>query len=403
MFALRDPQGYADTVAVPLAAAMLVTLMNGERSLGEIRQEFQRQVGRTVTLPEIEQVVGQLDELLFLDNARFAAFEAVQTEEYLALDVRPAVHAGGAYEGDPDKLRSQLGDLFTCSDGPGMHPHKTNGCAANNERNNRLCGLMSPHIDFHRGGPAFAWSYERVTTATDADLFVILGTAHSLLHGLFSISKKHFDTPLGTVTTDRAMIDHMQNLLAESNGNDQSLFNDEMPHRHEHSIEFQVLMLQYVLGGRRDFTIVPILVGSFQPFVLHQRQPIETPAVTEFIRALRASVEACGRRVCYVAGVDLAHIGRQFGDDELLSDQRLQAQREDDAQLLEHARRGSAADWFLHVAEQNDRNRICGLAPTYTMLEAIKPKRGELLKYDQAVAEDRTSCVSFASSAFYRS
>jgi hypothetical protein len=35
------------------------------------------------------------------------------------------------------------------------------------------------------------------------------------------------------------------------------------------------------------------------------------------------------------------------------------------------------------------------------MLEAMRPGRGELLKYDQAIAPDGTSCVSFASVAFY--
>jgi len=55
----------------------------------------------------------------------------------------------------------------------------------------------------------------------------------------------------------------------------------------------------------------------------------------------------------------------------------------------------------VHIAAVQDRNRICGLAPTYTMLQAMQPARGEILKYDQAVATDRTSCVSFASVAFY--
>ena len=35
------------------------------------------------------------------------------------------------------------------------------------------------------------------------------------------------------------------------------------------------------------------------------------------------------------------------------------------------------------------------------MLRVTQPKRGELLRYDQAVELDGTSCVSFASLAFY--
>ena len=35
------------------------------------------------------------------------------------------------------------------------------------------------------------------------------------------------------------------------------------------------------------------------------------------------------------------------------------------------------------------------------MLKLLGHVRGELLYYDQAVADDRNSCVSFASAAFY--
>ncbi|MCH7872830.1 MAG: MEMO1 family protein, partial [Planctomycetes bacterium] len=81
---------------------------------------------------------------------------------------------------------------------------------------------------------------------------------------------------------------------------------------------------------------------------------------------------------------------------------RLKAQSIDDRALLDAACRADSAAFFNHVADQNDRNRICGLAPTYTMLEIMQPERGEILKYDQAVEPDGSSCVSFASLAFYR-
>ena len=55
-----------------------------------------------------------------------------------------------------------------------------------------------------------------------------------------------------------------------------------------------------------------------------------------------------------------------------------------------------------HVARHDDAHRICGLSPTYVLLETIRPSRGELLRYDQAVEPDGTSCVSFASMAFWR-
>jgi AmmeMemoRadiSam system protein B len=394
-YVLRDPRGLARTVVVPSAVAMLISCMNGRRTLEEIAFEFKLAVGQRIAEEEIEKLVKQLDDLHFLESPTFVAFEKKQADDYIALDVRPAAHAGGAYHGEPIGLRAQLGDLFTREGGPGLLPWEgaTNGI----EPQSKLCGVMSPHIDFHRGGSSFAWAYDRVVTDSPSKLFVILGTAHTPLKSFYSVSNKSFDTPLGTAHTDRAFVDS----LAKRLGNPNDIFRDELPHRHEHSIEFQALMLQYILGERRDYRIVPILVGSFHPFVQHGRLPNESPAVAEFIEALRETAIESGEDVCFVGGVDMAHIGQQFGDPELLDDDRLKSQWTDDQNLLTKACAGDAAGWFEHVANQDDANRICGLAPMYTLLETVKPKRGELLKYDQAVADDRSSCVSFASVAFY--
>ena len=94
MFALRDPYGIAQTVALPEGAAVLVTLMNGQRTLGQLRQEFQRRVGQSLTLDDVRHVVEQLDTMYFLDNDRFATHEAALVAEYQALETRPAAHAG---------------------------------------------------------------------------------------------------------------------------------------------------------------------------------------------------------------------------------------------------------------------------------------------------------------------
>ena len=198
-FALRDPYDFAGTASLPMAAAMLVTLMNGERTLSELQAAFAEKMGQPIPLAEVEKIVKQLDERMFLDNENFAAHKAAITAAYDELDVRPAAHAGGAYMGELEALQSQLAELFTCKEGPGLLPSEgnINGDYAGTE-GGRLCGVMSPHIDLHRGGPAFAWAYDRVVAESDAEVFVILGTAHTPLDGLFSVSRKHFDTPLGT-------------------------------------------------------------------------------------------------------------------------------------------------------------------------------------------------------------
>ena len=53
--------------------------------------------------------------------------------------------------------------------------------------------------------------------------------------------------------------------------------------------------------------------------------------------------------------------------------------------LLERAAANDPAGWFGTAADVGNRWRVCGLAAAYTMLHAMGPARGRVLKYDQAV------------------
>ena len=397
LFVLRDPEGFAGAVVLPVAGAILASLMDGSRSLMQLQDEFRRQTGFPVALADLERLIGQLDERLLLDNDHFRARWKQELELYLNAPVRPAAHAGGAYESDPAELRTQLAGLFTHEKGPGAP-----GDGAAPSAPSELRGVLSPHIDLHRGGPAFAWAYKQVVEESQADLFVVFGTAHRWMANPFSISRKDFATPLGTVPTDRELAARLAAVLAETPaGRKLDLFADELAHRQEHSIEFQALFLQYLLGGRRPFRLLPILVGSFHEYVASGQQPADSPEIAAFCAALRKVVDECPGRVCFVTGGDLAHIGQRFGDRELLTPERLHEQSLDDQELLAKACAGDAAGFFSHVADREDRARICGLSPLYTMLQVMRPARGQFLIYDQAVEPDGTSCVSFGSLAFY--
>ena len=395
---LRDPQGFANAVVIPYVAAVLASFMDGRRTLGEIQADFEQQFRQRVDLADLKSLVEQLDQRCFLESDRFRARWKQEVEAYLNMQTRPAAHAGGAYEAEGDLLRKQLADLFTNPAGPGA-PLAPALVEANGAR---LCGVLSPHIDLRRGGPAFAWAYKRIIEESDADLFVIFGTAHMPLRNLFATTRKNFATPLGLVETDRTFISTLQSkLAADSRATQLNLLADELAHRNEHSIEFQVVFLQYLLSGRRSFKIVPILTGSFHEFVASGRQPGDSPEVAAFVAAMQATAAEHAGKICYISGGDLAHIGQRFGDRGVLDPARLEQQSTDDRALLAAACAPDAAAFFNHVAAQKDRNRICGLAPTYTMLQVMQPGRGEFLIYDQAVERDGSSCVSFGSLAFY--
>ena len=101
---------------------------------------------------------------------------------------------------------------------------------------------------------------------TDASLFVIIGTSHYSTHR-FTLTRKHFKTPLGITPTDQGYIDALVRHYGEG------LFDDEPNHLPEHSIELEVVFLQYVFEHRRPIRIVPLVVGSFHDCVAAESQP----------------------------------------------------------------------------------------------------------------------------------
>lgn len=398
LFALRDPEGMADGILVmPHGDALLAMLMDGKRTLPQIRAEFQAEAGRSVSDVTLGNLIRQLDEAYLLEGERFEARRADVIGQFLKSPVRPASFAGSSYASEPGKLRKELSDYFSSPKGPGA----IRAVSPGNGR--AVCAVVSPHIDPYRGGPAYAHAFKRLAEECDADLFVILGTSHQPMENLFCVTRKDFETPLGCVKTDGEFINRLAEHLASSVAGQQiDLFADQWAHRGEHSIEFQAVFLKHVLGENRQFSIVPVLCGSLQPFLEDEDSPDESPELQSFLAAMRAAVDGHTGSVCYIAGADLAHIGQRFGDPWTTSGRRLRDQADDDRQLLDVACRSDSLGFFSHIARQHDRRRICGLAPIYTMLELIAPARGELLAYDQAVEPDGSSCVSFASLAFYR-
>jgi AmmeMemoRadiSam system protein B len=405
LFAMRDPEGFSGAVVLPYPAAVLASLMDGNRTLAEMREDLERQLGYSVGLDDVESVVRNLDERHFLDTERFRALWKTEIEAYLNRRERPAAHAGGGYAEQPDELRSQIAAQFTDARGPGA-PHVAEQSRAGNGESGaatgRLCGVLSPHVDLVRGGPALAWAHRRIADETEADLFIVFGTAHSPMRNLYALTRKHFATPLGTLETDQTFVKKLAaRFSAAPECKDTNLFADELAHRKEHSIEFQLVFLQYLLGEKRPFKIVPILAGSFHEFIAAGTSPSTSPQVSAFVSAVRETAAEHAGRVCYISSGDLAHIGQRYGDRARLDPARLKQQAEIDRELMAAACRPDADAFFQLIVREQDRHRVCGLSPTYTMLAAMQPKHGELLRYDQAVELDGTSCVSFAAAAFY--
>jgi AmmeMemoRadiSam system protein B len=262
--------------------------------------------------------------------------------------------------------------------------------------NGTLIGLISPHIDFTRGGHLYAKAYRELDESCEADTYIIFGTSHyAEVDNPFILTRKSFETPLGISDTNNELID---SLVRDCNWD---LFDGEIAHRTEHSIEFQVAFLQYVLREKKNYKIVPILCNSFHSLVQEGKSPVEDKRISTFLESLSKIISELGNKVFIIAGVDMAHVGPKFGDKEPVNDLILSRIKERDMNSLQYSEKLDAEGFYRSIEEEKDWRKVCGLSSIYATLSTIEAKRGKLLDYDQALEPDTGSVVTFASLGFY--
>jgi AmmeMemoRadiSam system protein B len=382
LIGLRDPGGYTSSVILlPLALREIVGRFDGRHSFDDIRRAVSARLGEAVTCERIEDLATALDEHGFLDSERFAERRLAIEAAFHAAAVRPASHAGGAYPGEADELRAALEGFFARPAGPGPIDRAASG--------HPVVGLIAPHIDFHRGGPAYAWAYRDLAERAQADVFVIFGTCHAGMEEPFALTRKDFDTPFGPVAVDQDFVE------ALTRRTPLDCFAAELAHRNEHSIEFQTVFLRHLFGGRRDIRIVPVLTSFAHEAMMTGESPEDDPRVRGFLDALTETAAASRRRVAWIAGADLAHVGPRFGDAEPLDAAAMKRVESEDLEMLRAVEAGSAEWFFASVAADHDRRRICGLSPIYTLLRVLGGRTGMLKHYGHT--PDPECVVSFAS------
>jgi MEMO1 family protein len=385
--ALRDPAGFtASVVLIPVEALEIVAQLDGEHSLLDIQAEATRRRGQIVFRHTIDDLIEALDQNGFLDSPRFAERRREMAAEFHQAPSRRATHAGGAYPDDPDTLARTMDGFFESPVGPGALPWSVTDSA------DPVDGIIAPHIDLHRGGPAYAWAYRDVARGADADLFVIFGTCHAGMPDPFAVTRKDYETPFGAAPVDR---DFVEALAARA---PVDLYASELAHRSEHSIEFQAVFLRYLYRARRNVSIVPILTSFAHEALARGSTPEADARVEGFFDALLSTVAASGRRVAFVAGADLAHVGPRFGDPEPVSEAALAVVGSEDRAMLRAIEAGDAKAFFASVAADGDRRRICGLSPIWSLLRVLDGRRGRVLHYGQW--PDPEAVVTYASVSF---
>lgn len=380
---LRDPYAYTDTlVIVPPPLVPCLACFDGERTELDLRESLVRITGDLNVGDLVRHLVDALDTAGFLENESFAALKEQRHRSFAEAPIRPAVHSGSAYPSEPARLRETLGRYL---DGDGVASVASGSRAG-------LVGIAAPHVSPQGGWGCYGAAYRLLGAEHRDRVFVVLGTSHYGEPGRFGLTRKPFETPLGRTSVPLALVDR---LVAEGGP---AVALEDYCHAIEHSIEFQVIFLQHLFGPA--VSVLPVLCG---PLGREDESLPESDAdVRRFMSALADLAASEGEALLWILGVDMAHIGRRYGD-------RLSA-RSRQGPLQEVERRDEVrigritagdADGFWESIGGQDELKWCGTSPLYTFLRAAAPLRGELLHYDQWNI-DADSVVSFAGMGFSR-
>ncbi len=352
-----------------------LSLIDGKRNIRDIQLDLIRlRQGVFVSSEEVEKVITELDSLFLLDSDNYRQERKRIIASYSILNQRQAFHAGRSYPAESDKLKAFLASFFASLE---KLPADIKGKS--------VSGLIAPHIDLQIGKRVYTKAYQAIKDCPPKRA-LLLGTGHHLHESLFSLTEKDFETPLGPVQTDK---DRVRDLRRAG---DKIVAPDDMAHRSEHSIEFQLLFLQHLFGT--EFLLIPILCLSFHEYLQTANRPREIPGMEPFLETMRTWADESDSTLI-VAGVDFSHIGLKFGHTQNAASLLLEAKKHDNL-LLDALCSGEIEALWSEVRRVDNRYNVCGFSCLATLMEILPDNKGFLLDYDIWEEEATQSAVSFA-------
>jgi hypothetical protein len=288
-------------------------------------------------------------------------------------NIRHPAFAGQFYSADAEQLKKQIEASFLSDLGPGALDFK--------QTNRSFAGFIVPHAGFVYSGPCAAHAYRRIAESERIDTFIILGPNHTGMGAArTALSKKDWETPFGLVKNDKALADQILN------GTD--IVESDLNHSHEHSIEVQLPLLQFIKDT--GFSFIPISVS----------QSIDFNKVGDQMKKILSSQD---KRVCVIASSDFTHYGNSFGYLPF-QDNIAENLKELDMGAIDLIKKKDP-DALLDYVDRTGAT-ICGIHPILLILKIAGPvcSSPRLLKYYTSgdLTGDYSTSVSYASISFER-
>ena len=237
-------------------------------------------------------------------------------------------------------------------------------------REGNIIALISPHAGYRYSGQVAAYGYKHIQDRDIRKIILIGQSHHEGFKGASVYTNGSFKTPLGNVEIDEKSAKKLLNENADVKFYPEAFAK-------EHSIEVQLPFLQSML---KDFTIIPILIGS--------------PTRQTFEHLISELTEMMDGQTLMIASTDLSHYHRYSEAVEM------------DSKLISAIERLSVMNAGELV--QTGKSEMCGSIPVIIAMEVAKrhgANLGVLFNYANSgdVTQEKDKVVGYASMGLIRS
>jgi AmmeMemoRadiSam system protein B len=377
---MSDPFGYAtQPIVLHNFFYNLFAEFAVEITIEEVETILMKKYNQENIITELRKIIDLLDKEHYLINDRFEKRKLDVLANYEKLECRPPICMGANYPDTKTESIEFFRGLFDS-----VNPMEIDG---NNS------AVIVPHLDFRTSKTlhqAYAKGYHSIRN-TEADVYVILGTSHSLSSDYFMFTDKKYQSTYGVAENDTELFDEIKKNMGDK------FTVDNLAHKVEHSIEFQVALLQHYLN-KADVKILPVLCGSLMQNIKTKSNPMEDKKYMDYIKAIQTSIEKLGRKAVFITSVDLSHVGKKFGDKFDALEQKDNVLKAENI-MLEKVINHNPEKFFTKIAEKDDKWKVCGVAGITATLNILPKTESKLLAHNLWYEKAVQSSVSFATIA----
>lgn len=372
MALLRDPSNLGgQSMVVPPQVLGILAQLQGDETLAEVLERLKVPVEAH---EQIGQMIAKLDELGYIWGPTSDALERKKLDELRAA----GRFALGEDQRKPEVVQ-QLRDFMRTSLAEAEDP----------ELGAPVAGIVAPHLDYGRGKSNYAAAYKCLETGARErpDRIVVLGTNHTGIGDGVVMTEFGFETPLGPVSQDVAVLERLRDAFGEK------LFKDQLDFIGEHSVALHLPWIQHLYG---DVPVVAALVPDpVLGLIADDGQRVST---MEFANALKDILRQAGGRTLFVSSADLSHKGPQFGDRAPVDAKARNATEQYDRETLA-AWLDGPEDFLKAFRSAGNPHRWCSVGNMYATLVAAPHRTREMINYAQAVDDQGIVLVSSAALA----